>query len=102
MSTFRGEPQRSLINDKVLQRFPKQTGEACGRYPLYSNHLHLPAAQWCSWTYRSPDSDAASWFPPNNAYRCTYISRQIDVKALYRLWVTQAEKDVMSQVLHSC
>ncbi|EID80480.1 MULTISPECIES: HNH endonuclease family protein [Rhodococcus] len=48
------------------------------------------------------DSDAASWLPPNKAYRCTYVSRQIDVKALYRLWVTQAEKDAMSQVLHSC
>jgi len=40
--------------------------------------------------------------PPNKSYRCTYVSRQIDVKALYRLWVTQAEKDAMSQVLHSC
>ncbi|MFE5705248.1 HNH endonuclease family protein [Rhodococcus koreensis] len=48
------------------------------------------------------DSDAASWLPPNKSYRCTYVSRQIDVKALYRLWVTQAEKDAMSQVLHSC
>ena len=48
------------------------------------------------------DSDAASWLPPNKGYRCTYVSRQIDVKALYRLWVTQAEKDAMSQVLHSC
>jgi hypothetical protein len=36
------------------------------------------------------------------SYRCTYVSRQIDVKALYRLWVTQAEKDAMSQVLRSC
>jgi hypothetical protein len=51
---------------------------------------------------KKSDSDAASWLPPNKSYRCTYVSRQIDVKALYRLWVTQAEKDAMSQVLHSC
>ncbi|MFE5704605.1 hypothetical protein [Rhodococcus koreensis] len=48
------------------------------------------------------DSDAAAWLPPNKAYRCTYVSRQIDVKAPHRLWVTQAEKDAMSLVLHSC
>ncbi|MFW0797133.1 DUF1524 domain-containing protein [Gordonia sp. CPCC 205515] len=46
--------------------------------------------------------DAATWLPPNKAYRCTYVSRQIDVKALYRLWVTQAEKDAMTRVLTGC
>ncbi len=51
---------------------------------------------------KKSDSDAASWLPPNKSYRCTYVSRQIDVKALYRLWVTQAEKDAMTQVLHTC
>ena len=48
------------------------------------------------------DGDAATWLPPNKSYRCTYVSRQIDVKALYRLWVTQAEKDAMTRVLASC
>ena len=48
------------------------------------------------------DSDAASWLPPNKGYRCTYVSRQIDVKALYSLWVTQAEKDAMIRILQSC
>nr|GLK38322.1 hypothetical protein GCM10017611_51880 [Rhodococcus wratislaviensis] len=51
---------------------------------------------------KKSDSDAASWLPPNKSYRWTYVSRQIDVKALYRLWVTQAEKDAMSQIPHSC
>jgi hypothetical protein len=27
---------------------------------------------------------------------------RLDVKALYRLWVTRAEKDAMIRVLHSC
>ena len=48
------------------------------------------------------DSDAASWLPPNKAYRCTYVSRQIDVKSLYSLWITQAEKEAMQRVLANC
>ncbi|CAG7637877.1 hypothetical protein E143388_07940 [Rhodococcus opacus] len=48
------------------------------------------------------DSDAASWLPPSKEYRCTYVSRQIDVKSLYNLWVTQAEKDAMIRVLQAC
>lgn len=48
------------------------------------------------------DSDAASWLPPNKAYRCQYIARQIAVKLRYTLWVTQAEHDAMSKVLVAC
>lgn len=47
------------------------------------------------------DSDAASWLPPNSAYRCTFVSRIVDVKANYRLWVTQAEHDAIARVLAS-
>lgn len=31
------------------------------------------------------DGDAATWLPPNKAYRCTYVARQVAVKAKYRL-----------------
>ncbi|ATI36553.1 HNH endonuclease (plasmid) [Rhodococcus sp. H-CA8f] len=48
------------------------------------------------------DSDAASWLPPNKAYRCTYVSQQITVKSIYRLWVTQAEKGAMQKILATC
>lgn len=48
------------------------------------------------------DSNAAEWLPPDKSYRCTYISRQIAVKAKYGLWVTQPEHDAMSRVLDSC
>ncbi|WP_141669419.1 DUF1524 domain-containing protein, partial [Rothia sp. ND6WE1A] len=48
------------------------------------------------------DGDAATWLPSNKDYRCTYVSKQIDVKAKYRLWVKQAEKDAMIQVLGNC
>jgi hypothetical protein len=47
------------------------------------------------------DSDAASWLPPNSAYRCTFVSRIVDVKAGYGLWVTQSEHDAIERVLLS-
>jgi len=48
------------------------------------------------------DGDAATWLPPNNAYRCTFVSRIVDVKADYRLWVTPAERDAIARVLAGC
>lgn len=45
------------------------------------------------------DKDAASWLPPNKAYRCTYVKKQVVVKTKYTLWVTPAEKDSMTRVL---
>ncbi|MDO4686408.1 MAG: DUF1524 domain-containing protein [Corynebacterium sp.] len=48
------------------------------------------------------DADAATWLPPNKAFRCEYVQRQITVKAHYGLWVTQAEKDAMARVLATC
>ncbi|MFC0582744.1 GmrSD restriction endonuclease domain-containing protein [Micrococcoides hystricis] len=48
------------------------------------------------------DSDAASWLPPNKAYRCPYVARQVAVKQKYGLWVTAAEQDAMVRVLSSC
>lgn len=48
------------------------------------------------------DGDAATWLPPNNAYRCTYVTKQVQVKAKYNLWVTQAEKDAIARELASC
>lgn len=48
------------------------------------------------------NSDAASWLPPNKAYRCRFVARQIAVKQKYGLWVTAAEKAAMQRVLNSC
>ncbi|MDH2443044.1 HNH endonuclease family protein [Amnibacterium sp. CER49] len=48
------------------------------------------------------DADAASWLPPNRAFRCTYVAHQVAVKAAYALWVTPAERDAMQQVLAHC
>ena len=48
------------------------------------------------------DGDAATWLPANKPFRCQYVARQIAIKAKYNLWVTQAEKAAMQQVLDSC
>ncbi|MFD1814741.1 GmrSD restriction endonuclease domain-containing protein [Rhodococcus gannanensis] len=48
------------------------------------------------------DGDAATWLPPRKAYRCTYIQRQVEVKARYSLWVTDAERDAMTRILGDC
>jgi hypothetical protein len=48
------------------------------------------------------DGDAATWLPANKAYRCTYVAKQVHVKAKYNLWVTAAERDAISDVLATC
>ena len=48
------------------------------------------------------DGDAATWLPPNKAFRCEYVTRQIQVKVKYGLWVTKAEKEAMSRVISAC
>lgn len=47
-------------------------------------------------------ADAATWLPPNQDFRCDYITRQIEVKATYGLWVTRAEHTAMAKVLTRC
>jgi hypothetical protein len=48
------------------------------------------------------DKDAATWLPPNRAFRCEYVARQTAIKAKYNLWVTQAEHDAIATILQSC
>ena len=48
------------------------------------------------------DGDAATWLPPLKSYRCTYVSKQIAVKAKYGLWVTAPEKAAMKSILAKC
>jgi len=75
--------------------------DANSRYKFYNDPMNLLAVDGPTNSSKG-DSDAASWLPPNKAYRCAYVSRQIAVKAKYKLWVTSAEKDAMSKVLTSC
>ena len=46
--------------------------------------------------------DATAWLPPNAAFRCEFVARQIDVKAAYGLWVSRNEKRAMEDVLAGC
>lgn len=48
------------------------------------------------------DGDAATWLPPNRAFRCDFVARQVAVKHRYDLWVTEAERDAIERVLASC
>ncbi len=71
------------------------------RQQLYNDSLELLAVDGPSNTQKS-DGDAATWLPPNKAYRCRYVARQIAVKLKYHLWVTSAEHDAIQRVLGAC
>jgi hypothetical protein len=71
------------------------------RVQLANDPLELIAVSG-SHNQQKSDGDAATWLPPNKAFRCQYISRQIAVKKKYSLWVTQPEKDAMIRVLNLC
>lgn len=71
------------------------------RYEFANDPLNLLAVDGATNSSKG-DGDAATWLPPNSAFRCAYVSRQIEVKAAYALWVTQAEHDAMARVLSSC
>lgn len=71
------------------------------REEMANDPLELLAVDGLS-NQQKGDGDAATWLPPNKAFRCQYIARQIAVKAKYSLWVTQAEHDAMARVLGVC
>ena len=48
------------------------------------------------------DGDAATWLPANKGFRCSYVARQIAIKAKYHLWVTSPEREAMVRVLSPC
>ena len=71
------------------------------RTSLANDPLNLLAVDYSA-NRQKGDSDAASWLPDNKGYRCTYVARQVAVKATYGLWVTAAEHDAIATVLTSC
>jgi len=46
--------------------------------------------------------DAASWLPPDAAYRCAFVARVVDVKTAYGLAVSGNEKRAITDVLAGC
>ncbi|WP_231896011.1 HNH endonuclease family protein [Gordonia terrae] len=77
-------------------------GWAAGKRIEFANDPRNLQAVSGTVNQRKSDGDAATWLPPNKAYRCTYVGRQIEVKKSYGLWVTPAERDAMRRVLASC
>lgn len=71
------------------------------RIDLANDPLNLIATDGAT-NQAKGDGDAATWLVPNKSFRCSYVARQIAVKARYELWVTTAERDAMARVLTSC
>ena len=71
------------------------------RHSFYNDPLNLLAVDGPTNSAKG-DGDAATWLPPNKAYRCAYVARQIAVKLKYQVWVTSAEKTAMSGILATC
>jgi len=74
---------------------------ATERYNLATDPLNLLAVDSQANQSKS-DGDAATWLPPNKAFRCQYVARQVSVKYKYHLWVTQAEHDAIARILDTC
>ncbi|MGW8765379.1 HNH endonuclease family protein [Streptomyces sp. NPDC055815] len=81
---------------KGAQKWDGETRRRFANDPL--NLLAVDAAT----NRRKSDGDAATWLPPNRAYRCTYVARQVAVKKKYGVWVTAGERDAMKRVLAGC
>lgn len=78
-----------------------QQWSASKRVQFYNDPLNLLAVDGPTNSAKG-DSDAASWLPPNKAYRCAYVARQVAVKSKYGLWVTSAEKSTIAGILAAC
>lgn len=45
---------------------------------------------------------ADQWLPPDEAFHCAYVARQVAVKTRWTLSVTTAERDAMARVVRGC
>lgn len=81
---------------KGAQYLPRETRYAIATDPLNLLAVDGPANE------KKSDGDAATWLPANKKFRCQYVARQVSVKYKYTLWVTEAEKEAISNVLLNC
>lgn len=81
---------------KGAQQLSAETRVQLANDPLELLAVDGPANQ------QKSDADAATWLPPNKAYQCPYVARQIAVKKKYSLWVTRSEYDAINTVLNTC
>lgn len=78
------------------QQLTFEQREALANDPIELLAVDGPANQ------QKSDGDAATWLPPNKAFHCQYVARQIAVKQKYNLWVTQPEKVAITNILTQC
>ena len=71
------------------------------RIDFYNDPLNLLAVDGEA-NQAKGNQDAASWLPANKSFRCHYIGRQVQIKAKYELWLTEAEKVSMARQLTLC
>lgn len=71
------------------------------RYEIATDPLNLLAVDAAANQGKS-DGDAATWLPKNKKFRCQYVARQVSVKRKYGLWVTEAEKQAIYDILLTC
>ena len=71
------------------------------RYNIATDPLNLLAVDAVA-NEKKSDGDAATWLPSNKRFRCQYVARQVSVKYKYKLWVTEAEKTAILNVLSNC
>ena len=81
---------------KGAQYMDKET-----RYQIATDPLNLLAVD-SSANQQKSDGDAATWLPKNKSFRCQYVARQVSVKYKYNIWVTQAEKEAIKNILEKC
>ena len=71
------------------------------RYAMATDPLNLLAVDAAA-NQKKSDGDAATWLPSNKKFRCQYVARQVSVKYKYGLWVTEAEKTAIHDILVNC
>lgn len=81
---------------KGAQQLPEEQRERFANDPLNLLAVEGRANQ------QKSDADAATWLPPNKAFRCEFVSIQTAVKAKYELWVTEAEYEAIRDILTEC
>jgi hypothetical protein len=101
----RGGANEVAVDHVVALGDSWQTGAAVWpirkRLAFANDPLNLLAVD-ASANRQKSDANAASWLPPNKAYRCAYVARQVAVKVRYQLWVIAAERDAMHRILLTC
>ncbi len=71
------------------------------RLEFANDPLNLLAVDGAT-NYDKGSQTADQWLPPNEAFVCEYVARQVAVKYHWDLTVTKSEADTMRKVLSSC